>query len=73
MEFPGWNHNLHDSLTASARSNLSAAHCQMLHIAIVVVVEALAWYFVTYKLNRKSCSTNLLAHSLSKLMYQSEL
>ena len=33
----------------------SLAHCQMLHIAIVVVVEALGLfkYFVIYKLNNK--------------------
>ena len=40
MELPGWNHHLslikHWSLSATL-----IAHCQMLYIAIVVVVEAL--------------------------------
>ena len=39
----------------SLSANCSLAHCQMLHIAIVVVVEALGLSkcFVTYKLNNK--------------------
>ena len=49
MELPGWNHHLHDSC-------LLIAHCQMLHIAIVVVVEALGLFL---KIKTQSLNTSV--------------